>query len=180
MEKVGQGRRGSRGMLYVVLACGWHEEVSVAGDIGVWKKGVKGSRNETLEVSTINQPPKLDGQSTFQPLGDFIRIYIYNHPEVHRILVQLNPAAQKKVIIHGISGSQKHLQDGYIKTPACLESKHPRARELASYVPFPSPIFSPMSPIFHRPFHDIPSTRLIRSEIFYVLFWGGQNEVLRI
>ena len=64
-------------MLYVVLACGWHEEVSVAGDIGVWKKGVKGSRNETLEVSTINQPPKLDGQSTFQPLGDFIRIYIY-------------------------------------------------------------------------------------------------------
>ena len=96
MEKVGQGRRGSRGMLYVVLACGWHEEVSVAGDIGVWKKGVKGSRNETLEVSTINQPPKLDGQSTFQPLGDFIRIYIYNHPEVHRILVQLNPAAQKK------------------------------------------------------------------------------------
>ena len=29
---------------------------------------------------------------------------------------------------------------------------------------------------FHRPFHDIPSTRLIRLGIFYVLFFGDQNE----
>ena len=107
--------------------------------------------------------------------------YIYNHPEVHRILVQLNPAALKKSnntwnigVPKASSGwLYQNTRVPRIETPA-------RACELASYVPFPSPIFSPMSPIFHRPFHDIPSTRLIRSEIFYVLFFGGQNEVLRI
>ena len=35
-----------------------------------------------------------------------------------------------------------------------------------------------MSPIFHRPFHDIPSTRLIRSEIFYVFFFGVKTRYL--